>query len=171
MALVSTQLLTERTTRNLLGSKGRLIRLTTLPPSVSRLPTKFGSHEVSLPYEPARPSRFISRITWLNTTDVSGPISVLINRVCVKIEFGSSLVIFCQFRQHRYSWSLIPRTLDYIFLPLDSGKRTTTPHHIQTYLCAERQRTHRTVQTNRIKPRRAAAVVRICLLEQKHGWS
>jgi hypothetical protein len=80
MALGSTQPLTEMSTRNLPGGKGRPARGADLTSICERLPRKCGSLDVSQPYWPSLPVTGISLPFFTSaefyTTAVGGPISV-----------------------------------------------------------------------------------------------
>jgi hypothetical protein len=90
MSLGSTQPLTEMSTRNLPGGKGRpRIRLTTLPPSVGQLTRKCGSLDLSQPHGPSRPVTGIAFLTSMHdiikrggeTSSRYGPVSDQVDSV------------------------------------------------------------------------------------------
>jgi hypothetical protein len=74
MALGSTQHLTEMSTRNIRGGKGRRrLRLIILPPSMSRLSRKCENLKISQPYGPPRPVIRITLLFTLNERIRGGP--------------------------------------------------------------------------------------------------
>jgi hypothetical protein len=98
MALGSSQPLTEMSTWNLSGGVegGRHLRVTTSPPSVSRLSIKRGSLDVSQPYGPSRPVIVIALRFYLSPfTEPRGASNNEVPFSVISLDVSSRISKFC----------------------------------------------------------------------------